>query len=77
VLLPLAYRQPKVLAAADGTRAITLVLVALTLIPIYGPFGAILARFAARATGALLVFGSLYAGRRSVTRRLAATRPRR
>jgi O-antigen/teichoic acid export membrane protein len=64
LLLPLAYRQPKVLAAADGTRAITLVLVAVALIPIYGPFGAILARFAARAMGALLVLGSLYSGRR-------------
>jgi O-antigen/teichoic acid export membrane protein len=66
LLLPLAYRQPKVLAAADGARAVTLVLVALALIPLYGPFGAIAARFAARAGGAVLVLGSLLSGRKAL-----------
>ncbi len=62
LLLPLAYRQPKVLAAADALRAVTLVLVALGLIPIYGAIGAILARLAARVAGALLVLGALWLG---------------
>jgi O-antigen/teichoic acid export membrane protein len=63
LLLPLAYRQPKLLAAADALRAVTLVLVALGLIPIYGAIGAILARFAARVAGAALVLGVLWLGR--------------
>jgi O-antigen/teichoic acid export membrane protein len=63
LLLPLAYRQPKLLAAADGLRAVTLVLVAIGFIPIYGAFGAILARFAARVAGAGLVLGALWLAR--------------
>lgn len=63
LLLPLAYRQPKLLAAADALRAVTLVLVALGLIPVFGAFGAILARFAARVAGAGLVLGALWLGR--------------
>jgi O-antigen/teichoic acid export membrane protein len=65
LLLPLAYRQPKVLAAADGARAVTLVLVGLGLIPLYGAFGAIAARFAARIAGAVLVLATLYTGRQT------------
>lgn len=65
LLLPLAYRRPRVLAAADGLRAITLVLVGVGLIPIYGAFGAILARFAARLAGAVLVLAALYSGRQA------------
>jgi O-antigen/teichoic acid export membrane protein len=60
LLLPLAYRRPRVLAAADVVRAITLVVVALGLIPAYGAAGAIAARFLARVAGAVLVLGSLY-----------------
>ncbi len=63
LLLPLAYRQPKLLAAADALRAVTLVLLALGLIPAYGPLGAILARFAARVAGATLVLAALWSGR--------------
>jgi O-antigen/teichoic acid export membrane protein len=66
LLLPLAYRQPRVLAAADGARAVTLVLFALALIPVYGPFGAIAARLAARLAGAGLVLASLYSGRQTL-----------
>ena len=66
LLLPLAYKQPRVLAAADGARAVTLVVVAVALIPLYGPFGAIAARFAARASGAVLVLGSLISGRQAL-----------
>jgi O-antigen/teichoic acid export membrane protein len=65
LLLPLAYRQAKVLAAADATRALTLIAVAVALIPVYGPFGAIAARFAARVAGALLVVAALYVTSRS------------
>jgi O-antigen/teichoic acid export membrane protein len=60
LLLPLAYRQPRLLAAADALRAVTLVLVALGLIPIYGAIGAIVARFASRVAGAVLVLGALW-----------------
>jgi O-antigen/teichoic acid export membrane protein len=63
LLLPLAARRPRLLAAADALRAITLVLVALGLIPLYGAIGAIAARFAARVMGAALVLGALWLGR--------------
>jgi O-antigen/teichoic acid export membrane protein len=63
LLLPLAYRQPRLLAAADALRAVTLVLVALGLIPVYGAIGAIVARFASRVAGAVLVLGALWLGR--------------
>jgi O-antigen/teichoic acid export membrane protein len=60
LLLPLAYRQARLLAAADALRAVTLVVVALGLIPSYGAAGAIVARFLARVAGAALVLGALY-----------------
>jgi len=63
LLLPLAYRQPRLLAAADALRAVTLVLVALGLIPVYGAIGAIVARFAARVAGAVFVLGALWLNR--------------
>jgi O-antigen/teichoic acid export membrane protein len=63
LLLPLAYKRARLLAAADALRAITLVLVALGLIPMYGAAGAIAARFAARVAGAGLVLCSLWLGR--------------
>jgi O-antigen/teichoic acid export membrane protein len=66
LLLPLAYRQPRLLAAADGLRVVTLVLVGLALIPIFGALGAIAARFAARVAGAVLVLGALWLGRPSL-----------
>src|SRR5207245_10250298 len=60
LLLPLASRPARLLAAADALRAMTLVIVSLGLIPAYGAFGAIAARFAARVAGAALVLGTLY-----------------
>ena len=66
LLLPLAYRRARLLAAADGVRAVTLVLVAIGLIPIYGAFGAIVARLAARVAGAVLVLASLYLARQAL-----------
>src|SRR5258708_28066098 len=65
LLLPLAYRQPKLLAGADALRAITLVVIGVGLIPTYGAFGAIAARLAARLAGAVLVLGALYSGRQT------------
>jgi O-antigen/teichoic acid export membrane protein len=66
LLLPLAYRRPKLLAMADGMRALTLIGAGLGLIPAYGAFGAILARFAARAAGAALILASLYSSRQAL-----------
>jgi O-antigen/teichoic acid export membrane protein len=66
LLLPLAYRQPKLLAAADAVRAITLIGVAVALMPSYGAFGAVAARFAARVAGAVLVAIALYSGRQAL-----------
>ena len=66
LLLPLAYRQPRLLAAADATRAITLVVVGVAAIPLYGAFGAVAARLAARLAGAALVLGALWLGRPSL-----------
>jgi O-antigen/teichoic acid export membrane protein len=63
LLLPLAYRQARLLAAADALRAVTLVLVAVGTIPVYGAIGAIFARFVARVAGAVLVIGALWLSR--------------
>jgi hypothetical protein len=63
VLLPLAYGQARVLAAADGARVITLGLVALLLLPIFGPTGAVVARFAARLVGASVAVAAVWRGR--------------
>jgi hypothetical protein len=51
---------------ADGMRALTLIGAGLGLIPAYGAFGAILARFAARAAGAALILASLYSSRQAL-----------
>lgn len=66
LLLPLAYKQPKVLAGADAARAVTLVAVAVVLIPTVGPVGAVAARLCARVAGAVLVAVSLYSGRQAL-----------
>jgi O-antigen/teichoic acid export membrane protein len=63
LLLPLAYKQARLLAAAEASRAITVVLLAMALIPVYGVVGAIAARFVARLAGAVLVLGALWSGR--------------
>jgi O-antigen/teichoic acid export membrane protein len=65
LLLPLAYRQPRLLAAADAARAVTLVLFAVALIPSIGAYGAVAARLAARIAGAVLVAVALYSGRQA------------
>ena len=75
LLLPLAYRQPRLLAAADALRAITLVLVALGADPDLRRLGAIVARFAARVAGAVLVLGALWLGRARRSRSSTKKRP--
>jgi polysaccharide transporter, PST family len=59
LLLPLAYGRARLMAGADGTRAVTLAVVGTALVPLYGPVGAIVARFASRVAGALVVLGLL------------------
>ena len=66
LLLPLAYRQARVLAAADAARAVALIVVGLLAIPSIGPIGAVAARFAARIAGACVVALALYSGRQSL-----------
>ena len=66
LLLPLAYRQAKLLAAADAVRAVTLVVVAVALLPVYGAYGAMGARLSARIGGAVVVLCALYSGRHSL-----------
>jgi PST family polysaccharide transporter len=59
LLVPLAYRRARVLAAADGARALTLALVGTALVPSLGPIGVVAARFASRLAGAVLVIAAL------------------
>jgi O-antigen/teichoic acid export membrane protein len=59
VLLPLAYGQPRQMAAADALRAATMAGVGLGLVPLYGALGAIAARMLARVAGAVLILGLL------------------
>lgn len=56
LMLSFPLNQPRLLAAADGLRAVTLGLVGLALIPRYGPMGAIAAKFASRLVGAAVTF---------------------
>jgi O-antigen/teichoic acid export membrane protein len=59
LLLAMAYRKPHLLAAADAARAVTLGSVVLLLAPALGAVGAVLARFASRVVGAVLVLVAL------------------
>jgi O-antigen/teichoic acid export membrane protein len=63
LLLPLAYREARLLAAGDATRAGVLFVVALAAIPTFGASGAILARFASHLAGAVLILSALWLGR--------------
>ena len=51
LLLPLAFGRARVIATADGLRALTLGLSALALVPGFGAVGAAVARLAARLVG--------------------------
>jgi O-antigen/teichoic acid export membrane protein len=55
LLLAFTFDRPQLIAGAEATRAATLGIACLCLIPILGPSGAILARFASRAAGAVVV----------------------
>jgi O-antigen/teichoic acid export membrane protein len=63
LLLPLAYQQPRLLAAGDAARAATLIGFGVALIPPFGAEGAIAARLASRVAGAVVVLGALWLGR--------------
>jgi O-antigen/teichoic acid export membrane protein len=69
LLLPLAYRQPRQMAAAEALRATTLALVAFGLVPAYGALGAVAARLAARVAGAALVLSLVWRDARDPARR--------
>ena len=63
LLLPLAHARARLLAAADGLRAATLVAFAMALVPGSAAWGAVIARLAARLAGALLVSAMLWQSR--------------
>lgn len=60
LLLAFPLNQPQLLAAADGLRAGTLVLIAIWLIPAYGPTGAVVAKLGAKVAGAGLTLVVLW-----------------
>lgn len=55
LLLAFSFNRPRLLALADVLRTITLVLLAVWLIPAIGPSGAILAKLGAKVAGAVLM----------------------
>lgn len=60
LLLAFPLDQPKLLAAADALRAVTLALAGVWLIPAYGPAGAVAAKLVAKVAGAVLTVGVLF-----------------
>lgn len=64
LLLAFPLNRPRLLATADGVRALTLALAALALIPVLGAWGAVLAKAAARVAGATLIVAALWRSRR-------------
>jgi O-antigen/teichoic acid export membrane protein len=56
ILLAFPLNQPRLLAAADGLRAAVLFALALLLIPVLGPQGAVAAKITAKVAGFLLIF---------------------
>jgi O-antigen/teichoic acid export membrane protein len=62
-LLAFSYDRPQLLAGADALRLIVLVGVGAWLIPVSGPFGAVVARGVSRIVGALVVVVALWFGR--------------
>jgi len=77
LLLTYAFNMPKLVAAADALRAATLLLVAIWLVPSYGPVGIVIARFGARVAGAVFTLAMLWwlKGRRRGSRRSASASP--
>lgn len=59
LLLAYPYNEPKLLAEADALRTVIMVGVAVALIPIYGPIGAVVAKFLAKISGALFTLVSI------------------
>ena len=65
LLLAFPLNRPKLMAAADALRAVTLAIVAVALIPSLGAWGAVIAKAAARVLGAALIVGVLWRSGRS------------
>lgn len=59
LLLAFPLNRPRLLAAADALRLITLVAAAVWLLPTYGPAGAVVAKFLAKVAGAVLILAVL------------------
>ena len=66
LLLCYSADAPQLLAAADGTRVVTLAAAALWLVPGYGVAGLILAKFLARLAGAALTLAYLVSRRQDL-----------
>lgn len=64
LLLAFPLNRPKLIAAADALRAVTLALIAVALIPSMGAWGAVLAKLVAKVAGAALIVGALWLSRR-------------
>jgi O-antigen/teichoic acid export membrane protein len=60
LLLAYHFNRPGLLAAADMSRVLTLVAVAIALVPVNGAFGMVYARFASRVVGAMVVGVALW-----------------
>lgn len=59
ILLAYPFNQPRLLAAADAVRAVTMLSLAFWLIPVYGPLGAVAGKFAAKLVGAIFTLAAL------------------
>jgi len=59
VLLAYPLNQPRLLAAADAVRALTMLSLAVWLVPVYGPLGAVVGKFAAKIAGAIFTLLAL------------------
>lgn len=59
ILLVYHFDRPRLQAGADALRAVTVAMAGVSLIPVFGPTGAVLARFASRAVGATVTLAAL------------------
>lgn len=55
LMLAFTYDRPRLIALADGTRALTLLAVALALVPMVGSIGAVVAKLAAALAGGVVI----------------------
>ncbi len=69
LLLAFPMNRPRLLAAADALRAVTLAVIAVALIPSLGAWGAVVAKAAAKVAGAALIIVILWRSRRGAADR--------